>query len=188
MKTEKQKIKVYLAGKITNDWWRNEILDDGGLHRRTTGVYVSASCDEMEKRHEYYNGEYDAGKFIVTGPHSVGCDHSCFHNTHHASTNSEHTCCDGEFAFEPNEIFEACTHQINKSDIVFAYITSADAYGTLFELGFAYGINKPIYIAFKNNEFKNLHWFIAKAAKECCVVHYENDLKEFFDKIIKEYE
>ena len=181
---KKQKIKVYLAGKITNDWWRNEILGDGSSSRRTPGIYVSASVDEIEKRYEYYNGEYDAGEFIVTGPHSLGCDHSCFHNTSHASTDGEFTCL-GELGMEQQDVFEACTHQINKSDIVFAYITSSDIYGTLFELGFAYGINKPVYIVFKNNELKRLHWFIAKAARECYVVHQNGDLKEFFEKIIK---
>lgn len=184
MKIEKP--KIYLAGKITNDWWRNKLFDDIGINsNRTPGIYVYASDDN--ERDSYYNDEYDAGEFIVTGPHSIGCDHSCFHNTPHASTNSEHTCCDGEFAFEPNEIFEACMHQINKSDIVFAYINDVDAFGTIFELGYAYKMNKSIYIAFKNKELKKLHWFISEAAKECCVIHRDEDLKEFFDKIIKKY-
>lgn len=182
-----EKPKIYLAGKITKDWWRNEIFDTSG--RRTPGVYIYSSLEKDEKKDAYYNSEYDAGEFIVTGPHSIGCDHSCYHNTPHASTNDENlTCGAGEYGMEKQEIFEACLKQINKSDIVFAYINDADAIGTIFELGYAYKMNKSIYIAFKNKELKNLHWFIAEAAEECRVTYRNGDLKNFFDKIIREYE
>lgn len=184
----KEKPKVYLAGKITNDWWRNEIF---GIYEkynhRTPGIDVYG-YDSYEENENYLNSEYDAGEFIVTGPHSIGCDHSCYHKTHHAATKSEHTCGIGEYGIEPNTIFNACLKQINKSDVVFAYITSQDVYGTIFELGYAYRMHNPVYIAFKNDELKKLFWFIAESAIETEVIHRKGDLKNFFDKIIKEYE
>lgn len=48
------------------------------------------------------------------------------------------------------EITELCTHAIMFADLVFVWLDSSDAYGTLAEIGFAYAKNKEILIGGPN--------------------------------------
>lgn len=188
------KPKVYLAGKITNNWWRNEILEPNWSYTypqtRTPGIST------FNDNGEYFNMEYDAGDFIVTGPHSIGCDHSCFHgeNAFHTAGGAFNGCCE-DYGVTKQEVFEACTHQIDKADIVFAYIDDKDAYGTLFELGYAYNHFKRIFIVYKNNELAELNWFISQSANKTYILESDADtlldtkttLGDIFTEVLNTY-
>lgn len=45
-----------------------------------------------------------------------------------------------------SELAMACSRQIARCDAVFAWIDAVDCYGTLFELGFARGLRKPVFL------------------------------------------
>lgn len=156
-----KKPKVYLAGKITRNWWRNAILSEGKMNNtRTPGVDVP-----VNERDVYFSTEHEGDGFVVTGPHSVGCDHECFH-THdgHAAVGEGVACACDEFLTR-RDVCEACMSQIRKSDIVFAYIDGLDAFGTFSEIGFARGCrDKFISVLFDSKKIADKLWFIGEMA------------------------
>lgn len=186
-----KKPKVYLAGKITKNHWRDIIV---GAHGRNAAEYV---C--MNDYENYYYKEEDIGNVIITGPHSVGCDHSCFHyeNRPHASVGfdesfeddddeDENSCwCWGNSDLTRDDVVDACCQQIDRSDVVFTYIDDIDAYGTLTEIGYAKG-KCYIYIVFKNKEIAKKLWFAARFADK---VYYcdETELMTCFNDALYEY-
>lgn len=156
------KPKVYLAGKITYDWWRNAILADGRADEtRTPGVNTSE--DDADG---YFNMEHEEGRFVMVGPHSVGCDHMCYHE--HGGHASAGDCLGSGDAFiTRNDVWKACSRQIIKSDIVFAYIEGLDAFGTFSEIGFARGCglkDKFVSVLFDTAELSEKLWFIGEMA------------------------
>ena len=156
------KPKVYLAGQITQNWWRNAICNNKDNRTPCVDVYVG-------DRDDYFNKEYDNGNCIITGPHAVGCDHSCFHDSAHASMEG----CSGGIEYTHKDIADACCHQIEKSDIVFAYIENEDAFGTFSEVGYAHGLDKFVFILFKNKELADKLWFMSQMAVDCHIL--QND-------------
>lgn len=168
------KPKIYLAGKITNNNWRSAVYDED--FQVSDNVYNRNGGETISNGDDYYDSEYDEGNFIVTGAHSIGCDHGCFHSCKHASIEDGHTCYCIEKEYTPKEIVDACCHQIAKSDIVFAYIDSDDCHGTISEIGYAYSKHKFIYILFKTPELKDKLWFISNMAKISeCLYDYDNE-------------
>lgn len=154
--------KVYLAGKITHNWWRNEIYGGNGEPDRTSGINVGHYWNTVD---EYMDSEYDAGFCIITGPHSIGCDHGCFHDEHqamHTATPTESAGCPADSEIKKDDVRNACCHQIEKSDIVFAFIDSLDCHGTLAEIGYAYGKGKFICMLFKNKTIEKELWFVSQ--------------------------
>lgn len=77
-------------------------------------------CDIKNKQYEY-------SSFIYCGP-SVIDDHNWY----------------------GKELAQSCIGQIKECDAVFAWIDSYDCYGTLFELGYAKGLGKPVFIYHKS--------------------------------------
>lgn len=176
---------VYLAGKITNNWWRTEILGGG---TRTNGI--SLGYYFLEDVSRYMDDEYDAGDCIITGPHSLGCDHSgCFHskeNAMHTAAPTHHSkSCAQDSLISRFDVKNACCHQIDKSDMVFAYIDSLDCYGTLAEIGYAYGKGKKIYILYENNMLEKELWFVSEMANVTYGQYY--GIKDAFIESLKDY-
>ena len=79
-------------------------------------------------------------------------------------------------------------NQIKKSDIIFAYINDDTCYGTLYEIGYAAALNKPILLLFDSNKRRNNMWFIANRAKMARVQDKYTGIKEDFDDMIEYYE
>ncbi|PRP92441.1 hypothetical protein ENSA5_49040 [Enhygromyxa salina] len=137
--------KVYLAGKISPNGWRHGVVDS------LRGV-VSGSCwtgdppdvSTVKGHGHTKNGEWPVlhgvvlGRHDYVGPYFVSCDHRCFHgpSTHGTS-----------MAWDPSETYQRCIGAIEKSTVVFAWIESIDAYGTLYELGYARSLGKRIVVA-----------------------------------------
>lgn len=177
------KPKIYLAGKITNNWWRNQIL--GGV-TRTNGIDVGYYWEDISK---YIDSEYDAGFCIITGPHSLGCDHrGCFHSKQDAMhtatpTNHSRTCAMGSIVTK-DDVKYACCHQIDKSDMVFAYIDGLDCYGTLAEIGYAYGKGKFICILYKDKTIKKELWFVSQMGN---ITYTGRKIKPCFKEALNTY-
>ena len=57
-----------------------------------------------------------------------------------------------------------CTHQIDDSNFVFAFIDSTTCYGTLCEIGYAIGKGIPVAVMFSDKSIRKDMWFIAEIA------------------------
>jgi len=163
------KPRIYLAGKISKNGWRDEILG----HR--SGAVEGSDAfnpEHIEVRED----------FIYTGPFFISCDHGCFHGDNQmgvcASTNhgpSEHgpligNGCSGseagpqEKAARRKEVFRLNILRIERSTHIFAYIEDLTAHGTLFELGAAFRAGKPIGIGFPEKFDASSLWFAQQSA------------------------
>jgi hypothetical protein len=111
--------KVYLAGKISKNDWRHELVP--GL-----------------RNHAWGDGDLDCGKFIYTGPFFVGCDHGCFHgpDTHGSHADG----CIGGGVDGPSswtEVVQRCRRGVISADLLIVYAESLDCIGSMVELGIA---------------------------------------------------
>ena len=131
--------KVYLAGKMKPEHnWRGEALsldraERSGIldhdltdHPFGTGWLANARVVNMKN-----------ASFNLIGPFPLGCDHGCAHGAnvaHMAETCNFDT-------WDNNLLLKTCVRTIQSADIVCAHFSTADAYGTLVELGIAKGQN-----------------------------------------------
>lgn len=126
---------IYMAGKISQNGWRNALADIRHESFFDTDHYVPI------KEH-FLN---------YVGPFFISCDHGCSHgrNEHGVGCgcgdNSEYSIQSG-----PDYdlfVMNTCLKNINRCQTVYAWIDSLDCYGTLLELGYAYANRKDIRIA-----------------------------------------
>lgn len=176
-----KKINIYLAGKISHRDWRQQIVDirNGVMYQ---GDYNVSKIKNLKLS---YNNDID-----IVGPFFLSCDHSCYHgeNNHGLGINCPNGCY-GENTFTEKQVNYICLSQIRRADVVFAYIDDTTCYGSLFELGYAKALNKPIFILYnlKNRDLLKDMWFINQSSYTYDVdANYEN-IKEAFDEMIKEF-
>jgi hypothetical protein len=133
-------LTFYLAGKIGKNDWR---------HRLAPGLRDSPWDGPVTETPILKN--VIAPGLHYSGPHFVACDHGCFHGEGtHGAIDDGLNCGSGSPAAIPYKdrhlvAFAACW-QIRRANIVFAWIESADAHGTLVELGIATGLGKTIWL------------------------------------------
>ena len=151
---EDKMIKVYLAGKIKSNGWRQQIVD---IRNNFEGDKKNKIRNVIEIR--YKNNIY------ITGPFFLSCDHSHYHGegNHGLGINCPNGCY-GENTFTEKEVYDICLQQIKKSDVVFAYINDDTCYGTLYELGYAKSLGKKIIILFESGKLMKDMWFIYQKA------------------------
>ncbi len=136
---------IYFAGSVGKSDWRNDLA-------------MESNGRIMSKGKSVYTGIH-GGSFIYGGPFAISCDHGCFHvyGDHGSTGESSFLNCHGSIDFEDKHggytkgdkrhiVFNRCMLQIQECDVVLAHIKRVDCFGTYFELGFAHGIGKPIYI------------------------------------------
>lgn len=174
----KNTIKVYLAGKIEANGWRQRIVD----------IRNNFGGDEKDKIRKGLMIKYNDNTYI-TGPFFLSCDHSCYHgdNSHGVGLGKDYDCYGMSDHFTEKEVKAICLDQIRRSDIVFAYINDDTCYGSLFELGYAAALNKPILLLFDNCKRRNDMWFISKGAIIERIQSKYTGVKENFDSMIKYY-
>lgn len=133
---------VYLAGKIRKDCWRHTIVS--GLRNAWDVAYDVTEFDWPILRGGVLSGLAD-----YCGPYFVSCDHGCAHSpvdgrTHGLTGGCIETTGDrGSDAPTAREVARrSCLSAIKASTLVFAYIDTADAFGTLHELGYAEALGK----------------------------------------------
>lgn len=164
---------VYLAGKIRMNDWRNKFTN----YRDAIGdpENIANGC------------EVEVGKCLtITGPFFISCDHGCYHGdgTHGvgADCKGEYEDDDGGiytregcmgFYFTREDVLKISKSQINKAEIVFAYIDCRDCFGTIAEIGYAHAIGKDIFIIFSCPELKEEMWFIDKMQRNTGIASSE---------------
>ena len=170
---------VYLAGKIEPNGWRQKLID----------IRNNFFGEEKDKIRNGITIKYN-DHINITGPFFLSCDHSCYHgnNSHGVGLNSHGDCYGLTDHFSEDEVKEICLNQIKKSDVIFAYINDDTCYGTLYEIGYAAALNKPILLLFDSNKRRNNMWFIANRAKMARVQDKYTGIKEDFDDMIEYYE
>lgn len=150
--------RVYLAGKIGKQDWRHQLFP--GLDRLVT----SNDLDEWRTwKSSAFNhqapiidpewvdlAEIERDGLLYGGPYFVGCDHGGYHgrNTHGQQQPDPHggTCCVTP-GIDREQITESCLSLIRRCDYVFCWLDKPDAYGSIFELGFAEALSKPVFLA-----------------------------------------
>lgn len=130
---------IYMAGKISKGDWREAFVPNmreigGELYNNLDKPYFDWPLTLMGDGHNY------------TGPYFVACDHGCFHgpNQHGAGAAESDNCYGGGLSDTRRKVWEACIFSMALSDTIFAWIDSADCYGTIAEVGHAHGQIVPI--------------------------------------------
>lgn len=130
-------MKVYLAGKVKKHCWRHDVVK---------GLREALHCDVMSPWPELYHSIFNTHNYV--GPYFASCDHGCNHGSNmHGNGLGRDWICGGDNPPERQTIIHRCFAAIKSADLVFAWIDSADCYGTIAELGYAAALNKQIKIA-----------------------------------------
>ncbi len=155
-------MKIYLAGKIYNNCWRNTIVDD--LRCGPLGFY---GYDDIHQVYWPVMESSILSKFHYTGPYFVGCDHGCFHVPSSHGWGEQGYCGSHTNEDVKNIVFQLCKKAIDSSDILFAWIDSSDAFGTISEIAYAHALGKKVAIGFAS-DFSDM-WFLSRmgVSKTC---------------------
>lgn len=146
---------VYLAGKISPNDWRNTFCNYRYAANNPEDIWNGCIVEVNNN-------------LSITGPFFISCDHGCYHGDEKhgvGAVNSLHSeewgGCMGNF-FSKSDVLEICKRQIDRAEVLFAYIYCDDCYGTLAEIGYAHAKGKDIVIVFNSYELKKKMWFIDK--------------------------
>lgn len=136
--------RVYLAGKIGKNDWRHGLVP--GL-----------------RGHLSEKGDLLTEHFTYVGPFFVSCDHGGYHGPgeHGVGSTKRESCCN-ELQVKRKEIRRRCLAGIGRTDILLAYITTKDCYGTVGEIEHALTLGKRVIVAFAPGVASNEHddfWF-----------------------------
>jgi len=155
---------IYFAGKIGKEDWRHALVP--GLR--------GAAIDQEQIFAPSLS--IDCGRFVYGGPFFVACDHGCYHgdNKHGARGG-----CGDDVDNAQRRIFEINRQRLIRAQAVFAYLESADAYGSFLEIGFAHAWNKPIGLRLPIYPRYDL-WMIAEAATTI----YRGTAAECFERFL----
>lgn len=147
-----ENLKIYLAGKITGTQWRYSIVD--GLSKSVDRVreymdsHPDVDFDCMGNAHSILGWntlpKSIFGKFDYVGPYPF------LSNVHKPEIHSMEYWYDSHGNGKENQskfIFESAKRAIESCDLLFAWIDSLSAYGTIFELGYACAMKKDVVIA-----------------------------------------
>jgi hypothetical protein len=163
---------VYLAGKVRMNGWRNAFG-----YRNNVDFY------SMEKVEDFANYLFEYNDSLsITGPTIIGCDHGCYHGPEAHGCGIDQCGCGGH-NLTREDVFNICKRQIDRAEIVFAYIDSYDCFGTIAEIGYAYAQGKSILVKFATEELRRDMWFVdqMKGAKPNISAEWIN--KELLNRI-----
>lgn len=131
------KMRIYLAGKISKWCWRHKIVRE---LRSVSHDAEGKSFGEISLRNAVI------GRHDYAGPFFISCDHGCSHKSgFHGVKETECTEVEARNSGR-NAAYKNCLQNIRNSTVVFAWLDEPDAYGTIFEIGYASALNKPIVI------------------------------------------
>ncbi len=140
------KPRIYLAGKIAKNDWRHTLVP------------------ELRTEHWHDRSVIVMDRFDYVGPFFISDDHGCAHGRNKHGVLDACPTSEEDPVYDRNEIFEKCIRGIERCDLVFAYITSHDAFGTFFEIGLAHKAGKRIVLCFASNINIADFWFLAQGA------------------------
>ena len=96
--------KVYLAGKIRPNCWRDTLIED------------------LDKHH-WQDGTLRHHGFDYVGPFYVDCSHGCYQ---HPNTHGTGPGCSPDLDINRRKVAKACLMAIDSADLVFCYIDAND--------------------------------------------------------------
>lgn len=150
---------VYLAGKIGQNNWRV-----------TFGGYKAFSAEPKSIANGY---EENMNKQLtITGPFFISCDHGCYHGEGQHGVGASFGGCMSDY-FTREDVLKICKSQIERAEILFAYIDCEDCYGTIAEIGYAHAIGKDIIIYFTDMKLQEEMWFIDKMQRNTGIASSE---------------
>jgi hypothetical protein len=152
-------MRVYLAGKVEKHCWRHALVRDLRSGPGFDGIYPPDKGVPVNYRWPVMEGAV-LGGWDYVGPYFTSCDHGCAHSEPHGFA-TEGNC--GDFYGDPVLVQRLCLEAIDRADVVFAWITGKDCYGTLIELGYAVAREKEVFIA-GPRRFRDL-WFVYECAR-----------------------
>jgi hypothetical protein len=168
--------KIYLAGKISKNCWRKQLVPD---------------LRDMR----WADGPLDCVSFNYVGPFFVGCDHGCYHGSNtHGNLPLMGTCNEingtAEFLrrLHQENLRKTCMKAIDDCDILFAYIDEHKCYGTISEIEYAVNINKIVIVNFAPSiasESKNDFWFATVDANSVNFQVSRDKLKKMFNEVLE---
>ena len=140
-------ISIYIAGKIEYDRTRYGLVDCS-IHEHEEDLRFTVDIAARPFFFEHQN-------FLYTGPYTVSNDHGTAHRFEHASYSGSSYGypipfeLSGASASEKYRrvVLERCRIGICKAELIYAWVNSEDAYGTLAEICFALGLGKRVYVA-----------------------------------------
>ncbi len=167
--------KVYLAGKISKDCWRHKLIK--GLR----------SADWKDSPLQCSGGYYPSISYV--GPFFVSCDHGCFHgDSKHGMSGGVVSWCDEDTFTAKRTVYNSCLQGVENADIVFAFVSSRDAFGTFAELGVALHLKKYVVICYApdvTSPPKDDFWFVNCVAQKVYFNVSEEQVPEYFDLALK---
>lgn len=185
---EQTKLRIYLAGKISKNGWRNDIVK--AKEPSAEGLGHPSNLVKWPILERAIFGIHD-----YVGPFFVRDDHGSLHgrSSHGVGAYIEpekppfSVGFNEELGIHRTRVAQLCKTAINKATFIFAWLDAPDAFGTFFELGFAMSKGKPVYIAsqanFKHRKdmwfFETLadKWITGSSPRECLQtgiqLHYE---------------
>lgn len=149
---------VYFAGKISKSDWRHKLIPE-------------------IRGHHWDQGPIATGRFRYTGPFFLSCDHGCSHgeSTHGANV---HTYCSEATTWQMTrrKVVMNNLRSLEASELVFAYITATDCYGTQGEIAYAIAKGIRVVLCFAPDIDPDDFWFwsslcnaVHKDVGECCL-------------------
>ena len=143
---QSNKPKIYIAGKISKDNFREWIVPN--LHQ-----------------HQWSQKNIQTDLYEFVGPYTVNCKHGFFSGsgTHESVGN------DGAIDLGQKDVIETNMAAIRNADLVIAYISTTDCFGTLFEIGWAIARGKKVILLISPDVPAHEFWFIAGQVH---TVHY----------------
>lgn len=136
---------VYLAGKVGHTDWRHSLFS-----LRAVQLRYQQSRDLIHLA----EGPLKRDGFEYAGPYFLGDDHGCFHGENqHGLIDPGYA--DGVAQDDPNfpqvlersTVLNSCLYWLTNADVLFCWIDSATAFGTLVEIGYAAALKKPMFLA-----------------------------------------
>lgn len=132
------KPRIYIAGKIGKNDWRHHLIP-------------------KLREHIWGDGPLNIPDAYYVGPFFVSCDHGCFHGPNRHGMQEQDGCTEG--SYERQQVIDLNMAAMHNADLIFAYITSADCYGTLYEIGWAVRDGKRVAVAFAPEIDPSDFWF-----------------------------
>ena len=145
-------MKVYLAGKVSKNCWRHQMV------RGLRDVHPEWHCGDEDSTARW-GGHFPLlpravdGRHDHVGPYFVGCDHGCYHGhrTHGLLYRPVAEASDG---FTPAQreaagrrIHGLCLDAVDRCDLLYAWVDAPDCYGTVAEMAWARQRGKQVWVA-----------------------------------------
>lgn len=143
-------MKIYLAGKIAVNDWRHDIVAHlAGEGSNEPGRILA---DRIRGPHNHLHD--------YTGPYFTSMGHGGDHGDNSHGNGLAYY---GN-AQERARVVNVCLRGIQECDMVFAWLDTLDAFGTLAEIGFAVNAGKRVYIS-GPQKYPDL-WFVYELARQ----------------------